>query len=435
LIFFVEVGERMAPIGPARVFGIRFNDDIHQDHCGPDASNSIVDVTDVCVGQATFKGGKYYINGDEKILSSPPPPNVNSGVTAILPLGNKKKAGRGSRRPGDDSDEGYGINTFVPAGMFGLNGCGEMTGIHWVEESGILQGPIMLTNTVQVGTVRNAVIDYWKTHTQSSPHPENGPLLPVVAETYDAYLNDILDDTADYHQAALDAIDNAVAGPPLQGNYGAGTGTTCYSWKGGIGTSSRIVKLNDATTCKVGVLVQANQGTWNELTILGVPVGTVVRLKPKYFPDDPISECGVAPSRPRKKHKRKSSIIVVIATDAALLPYQLKRLAKRAALGIARTGTCSRDESGELCIAFSTANQATFNGHAPPSTTPDLTMLDNDVISPCLFTAAIEATEEAIINALLAADDLTGNGSTGCSIRNATDPETLQKIMTDYQRM
>ncbi|HET6328408.1 MAG TPA: P1 family peptidase, partial [Planctomycetaceae bacterium] len=334
-------------------------------------------------------------------------------------------------------DEGYGINTSVPAGLFVLNGCGEMTGAHWVEESGILQGPIVLTNTVSVGTVRNAVIDYWQSH-QKNADPDNGPLLPVVAETYDGWLNDILNTSPpiDFNQAAQDAIDNATTAAPAQGNVGGGTGMTCYSWKGGIGTASRVVELDtslDDNTYTVGVLVQANQGTWNELTILGAPVGPVGKLEPDFSPDT-IDDCSVKSKR--KKRRRKSSIIVVIATDAPLLPHQLKRLARRAALGIARTGTSSHDDSGEICIAFSTANQDAFNGYVQTgNVATDMVMLPNDTISPCLFTATVEATEEAIINALIAADDLPVDAKTkGCAIKNATNP-TLESILTYYHRM
>jgi D-aminopeptidase len=429
-------------VQPARDFGIVFNDKHILGHCAPGNENSIVDVQGVCVGHAQFKLGKYCVNGIEKKIATPPPKNVNSGVTAILPLGKISTHGKSARRRtrNDDKDEGYGINTFVPAGWFALNGCGEMTGIHWIEESGILQGPIMLTNTVSVGAVRNAVIEYWK-NGQRKPCPDNAPLLPVVAETYDGWLNDILnpldDDPnqrVDFDMAATDAISNATVDPPLQGNVGGGTGMTCYSWKGGIGTSSRTVQLDtslDQNDFTVGVLVQANQGTWNELTILGAPVGPIERLEPDCSPDE-ISECGV----PSKKTKRKSSIIVVIATDAPLMPHQLKRLARRAALGIARTGTSSHDDSGELCIAFSTANRQAFNGYVQTNNVAkDMIMLPNDAISPCLFTAAVEATEEAIINALIAADDLEANGHKGCAIRNATDPTTLKHIMAKYFRM
>ena len=429
--------------GPARDFGILFNDHFISGHCTMGRTNSIADVAGVRVGHANFMKGKYYVNNVEKMIATAPPANVNSGVTAILPLGIVSTDSCSGQVPAsaNDNDEGYGINTSVPAGFFAVNGCGEMTGIHWIEESGILEGPIMLTNTVSVGAVRTAVIEYWN-DSVSDPDADNGPLLPVVAETYDYYLNDILNpfnsDTnkrVDFGMAAKDAISNATSDTPAQGNVGGGTGMTCYSWKGGIGTSSRVVQLDkpfDTKAFTVGVLVQANQGTWNELTILGAPVGTVERLTPDFMPDDTVSECGLASS----KTKRKSSIIVVIATDAPLLPHQLKRLARRAAHGIARTGTSTHDDSGELCIAFSTANQCAFNGYTQTGkVASDIVMIPNDLMSPCLFTAVIEATEEAIINALIAADDLDGNGGKACAIRNATNPKTLQQIMTKYNRM
>ena len=402
----------------------------------PDTHNSIVDIAGVCVGHANFKIGKYYVNGNEKTVATPPPNTVNSGVTAILPLGNIPISSNSARQRADTdtNDEGFGINTFVPAGWFALNGCGEMTGMHWVEESGILQGPLMLTNTVSVGAVRSAVIQYWK-NMQGNPAPDNAPLLPIVAETYDGWLNDILNLNVDFDMATQDAILNATNDPPVQGNVGGGTGMTSYSWKGGIGTSSRKVQLQTSLTKNsytVGVLVQANQGTWNELTILGAPVGTVERLVPENPAPDTISECGLV----SKKKKRKSSIIVVIATDAPLLPHQLKRLARRGALGIARTGTSSHDDSGEICIAFSTANQHSFNRYAQTGEiATDMVMLPNDGINPCLFTATVEATEEAIINALIAAEDLEVNGRKGCAITNANRPATLKQILAKYHRL
>jgi len=253
-----------------------------------------------------------------------------------------------------------------------------------------------------------------------------------VAETYDGWLNDILNlEDSDFNKAAQDAIQNATTAPPAQGNVGGGTGMTCYSWKGGIGTSSRKVQLANKNAFTVGVLVQANQGTWNELTILGAPVGPVERLTPEDSPDE-ITECGLG----SRKNRRKSSIIVVIATDAPLLPHQLKRLARRGALGIARTGTCTHDDSGELCIAFSTADQRAFNGYAQTGNiATDMVMLPNDVMDPCLFTATVEATEEAIINAVIAAEELEANGHKGCGITNATGPTTLKQIMAKYHRM
>jgi L-aminopeptidase/D-esterase-like protein len=422
--------------GPARDFGILFNDMLNNANCKPALYNSITDVSGVCVGHANYMLGNYYINNVAQNPVNKPDAGINTGVTAILPLGMLSQSQSQSRRQSQGqnySGSGYGIDSFVPAGLFVLNGDGEMTGAHWVEESGILEGPIMLTNTYSVGTVRTAVIDFWKSQ-QQKPDPNDAPLLPVIAENYDGYLNDIIGayENASMAVAANDALSAANPNIPAQGNVGGGTGMTCYSWKGGIGTSSRVVQLdtkqNQAYT--VGVLVQANQGTWNELLILGAPLGPVEGLKPDRSPDT-IPNC-VASARSRSR--KKSSIIVVIATDAPIMPHQLKRLARRAALGIARTGTSSHDDSGEICIAFSTANQNAINYYNQTDDySQQLTMLPNDIISPCLFTAAVDATEEAIINALIAAQDLEVSelGTKGCAIVNSPN---FQQLMNKWGR-
>ena len=274
--------------GPARDFGIPFE-------TGTGPKNAIIDVTGVWVGHTTLNN----------------PPSVFSGVTAILPSGNIL------------DDDGPGIDTLVFAAWSTLNGNGEMTGTTWIEESGILEGPIMLTNTVSVGVVRNQVINFWRQQLGQDVDPDDFELyLPVVAETYDGCLNDILGPfpaAGTYPNPGVvtpadvdNAIDTASANNLDQGNVGGGMGMTCYDWKGGIGTSSRVaIPYPGSCSYTVGVLVQANQGVYTDLVIRGVPVGG------EMTPPDSCDQV---------RMRRKSSIIVVIATDAPLLPHQLKRL-------------------------------------------------------------------------------------------------------------
>lgn len=405
----------MSSIKPrARDLGIPFDGAVGD-------NNAITDVDGVYVGHVD--------------TGSPNGSPIQTGVTAILPRTNDKKSGIG-----------HGIDTFVPAAWYSLNGSGEMTGTTWIEESGLLEGPIMLTNTASVGTVRDAVIKYSMTQ-QNSKNPQDidpdyfGLLLPVVAETYDGWLNDILG----FHvmpQMVCDAIDKAAQGKVPEGNVGSGTGMTCYDWKGGIGTSSRIAQLyqvDDPTQpwgpsagYKVGVLVQANQGTYWDLVIRGVPVGAY--LTPPMSPDKHPGQSTHATARtipPRHiRRSRKSSIIVVMATDAPLLPHQLRRLARRAAHGIARTGTITNNDSGEIIIAFSTANPDAASADQEVS----MCMIPNDNLDP-MFEAAVQATEEAIINAMIAAETLTGRANhTATRILDASTPSLLD-VMKRFKRL
>jgi D-aminopeptidase len=380
-------------------------------------NNAITDVAGVYVGHKNTD----FLNN----------PDINTGVTAILTQKNDGKPGNGS-----------GIDTFVPAAWYSLNGCGEMTGTTWIEESGMLEGPIMLTNTASVGTVRDAVIQYsislFKSRSTTTIDLDNfGPLLPVVAETYDGYLSDILafkvtPDMVNY------AIDNAAQGPVPEGNVGGGTGMTCYDWKGGIGTASRMAYLykyehpdkqwGPKKGYTVGVLVQANQGTYWDLVIRGVPI--YLEMTPPLPAADtkPTVPSGSRPRRPAKT-RRKSSIIVVIATDAPLLPSQLKRLAHRAGHGIARTGTITNNDSGEIAIAFSTYNPNAWIDDQIIS----MDMIPNDNMDP-LFEAVVQATEEAIINAMVAAKGITARKHVTQGIMEATGP-TLLETMEKYNRL
>lgn len=343
----------------------------------PGELNAITDVRGVEVGQTTL------VEGEGKLVVGQGP--IRTGVTAILPLGR------------DNS------NTPVPAAVFSFNGNGEMTGSEWVEESGFLEGPVLLTNTHSVGVVRDAVVEWG---TRRFPGTEHFS-LPVVGETWDGALNDI----NGFHVKKEDvfhALDVAKGGAVAEGNVGGGTGMRAFGFKAGIGTASRGLG-SDNGFC-VGVLVQANMGRRENLVVAGVPVGKeITDLQPVVHRDP----------------EREGSILVVIATNAPLLPHQLKRLAKRAALGIARTGAVSTNSSGDLFIAFSTAVPAITGGRENWST------LKNDDLDP-LLAATVEATEEAIINALVAARTMRGvNDNTFYALPH----DRLREVLGKYNRL
>ena len=317
----------------------------------PGPLNAITDVAGVEVGQVTL------VSGEGKLEVGRGP--VRTGVTAIHPRG----------RAQDDP---------VFAGSFALNGNGEMTGLAWLQESGFLEGPVVLTNTHSVGIARDAVIA-WQGRRGPGVQPWG---LPVVAETWDGWLNDINGfHVKDAH--VFTALDSARGGAVDEGGVGGGTGMVCFEFKGGIGTASRRAEAGHGGHT-VGVLVQANFGLRRQLTIAGVPVGR--EITEGTFRDD---EAG--------------SIIAVVATDAPLLPHQLARLARRVAMGLARTGSVSMNGSGDLFLAFSTANP----GLATAKAATAVTVLPNDAMNP-LFAATVEATEEAIVNALVAGRTMEG---------------------------
>jgi D-aminopeptidase len=327
----------------------------------PGPLNAITDVKGVEVGHTTL------ISGSGKLVVGSGP--VRTGVTAILPRGKQS------------TDQ-------VFAGWFSLNGNGEMTGTTWVEESGFLEGPVMITNTHSVGTVRDSVIA-WRIEHGRPAESEYWWSLPVVAETYDGFLND----TNGFHvkqQHVFAALDTAAAGSVPEGNVGGGPGMICYEFKGGIGTASRRLSERDGGYT-VGVLVQCNCGSRDALRIAGVPVGRE------------IPGARVWSAARGSGGEDTGSIIIIVATDAPLLPHQLKRLARRASLGLARTGSYSGNGSGDIFIAFSTANP----GAAQPTGVVKLEMFPNDRMDP-IFRATVEATEEAIVNALVAAETMTG---------------------------
>jgi D-aminopeptidase len=349
--------------------------------------NAITDVKGVLVGYATL------ISGEGKLVVGSGP--VRTGVTAVLPRGKKYDP--------------------VFAGWNTLNGNGEMTGTTWVEESGFLEGPVMITNTHSVGLVRDAVIEWEYKNNIFDPLPDEPDIfwaLPVVAETYDGDLNDI----NGFHvkkEHVFEALENAKSGEVEEGNVGGGTGMICHDFKGGTGTSSRIINI-EGKDYTIGVLVQTNYGTRESLVVAGVPVGKeITDLMPEI---DKI-----------KSTKDHGSIIVIVATDAPLLPHQLKRIARRVPMGISRAGGYASDSSGDIFIAFSTAN----SGAASRVSNQQITMLPNDQMSP-LFEATVQATEEAIINAILAAKTMVGkNNSTVYEL----PVDRLLEILRKYNRI
>jgi D-aminopeptidase len=323
----------------------------------PGPLNAIVDVAGVAVGHKTL------ISGD----------SVRTGVTAVWPRGNRS------------SDPVFG-------GWFSQNGNGDMTGTHWLEESGFLDGPVLITNTHSVGIVRDSFLGWLvKNNRKPGTNTFDGGFYtyPIVAETYDGRLNDI----NGFHVKPDDvaaALDGASSGPVPEGNVGGGTGMVCYGFKGGIGTSSRKLPA-DQGGYVVGVLVQCNCGSRRQLRIGGLPVGEEIgQSMPVAVLRQPYRE-------------DIGSIIIVVATDAPMLPHQVKRLARRATLGLGRTGSVSGNGSGDIFIAFSTANPTA----AAAKTPMNVSMLPNDSLNP-VFEATVQATEEAIINAMVGAETMTG---------------------------
>ncbi len=344
--------------------------------------NAITDVVGVEVGYSTI------ISGEGKLVVGKGP--VRTGVTAIFPKGKNFR------------DRVFGA-------WYTLNGNGEMTGTTWLEESGSLGCPILITNTHSVGIVRDAVVE-WNALKGTSGDYSGDFSLPIVAETWDGRLNDI----NGFHvkkEHAFEAMNSATAGSIAEGNIGGGTGMVAHSFKGGTGTSSR--KLNEKDgNYTVGVLVQANYGSRELLRIAGVPVGKEI--------SDLLPERG-------KLDDGTGSIIVVVATDAPLLPHQLKRLLKRVSIGIGIMGGRGENSSGDIFVAFSTANPE----QSSSKEIANLKMLPNEKIGP-LFRATVDATEEAIVNALIAAETMTGiNGNKV----HALPHDRLREVLKKYNRL
>ncbi len=369
-IFFMT--SAMAQSKPrARDLGVPFDGQ-------PGPLNAITDVKGVEVGHTTLISGK----GPLKVGVGP----VRTGVTAIFP-------------------RGKGSNDAVFGGWFTENGAGEMTGTTWLEDSGFLNGPVMITNTHSVGVVRDAVIA-WKVKRGVPDQEDYWWSAAVVAETWDGDLNDI----NGFHvkpEHVFKALESAHAGPVEEGNVGGGTGMICNDFKGGIGSASRVLDAKDGTYT-VGVLVQCNYGDRDQLRVAGVPVGREI------------------PENKRRK-KDVGSIIVVVATDAPLIPTQLKRVAKHVTLGLGRVGSYGGNGSGDIFIAFSTANP----GAISPGVPHQVTMLANDSLDS-VFLATVQATEEAVINAMVAAETMTGiDNHTVIALPH----ERLREVLKKYNRL
>jgi D-aminopeptidase len=355
----------------------------------PGPLNAITDVDGLTVGMTTL------IEGEGPLHVGVGP--VRTGVTVIVPHGD------------------IGVEP-VFAGCHRLNGNGELTGLEWVRESGQLTTPVALTNTHSVGVVRDALVAAEIRGTDLTAYWS----LPVVGETYDGALNDI-NGMHVRPEHLFTALDSATGGPVAEGGVGGGTGMICHEFKGGTGTASRLV--GDWT---VGALVQANYGRRERLTVDGVPVGHEVQLSAVPSPWDEEEELA------RRPEPGAGSIIVILATDAPMMPHQLERLAQRAGLGIARVGGAGEHSSGDIFLAFSTANRGSIESYKTEgSTTPiDVSMIPEGAISE-LFWGAIEATEEAILNALVAADTMVGrDGITA----HRLDHAELVDVMARYGR-
>jgi D-aminopeptidase len=335
----------------------------------PGRFNAITDVTGVEVGVVTL------IEGDD----------IRTGVTAILPRGRTK------------------AHTPCSAGSFSFNGNGEMSGLAWIEEAGELQTPITITNTNSCGVTRDGTLQ-WLVKNKIGTGQDWG--LPVAAETYDGDLNDI----NGFHVTAahtMQALDNACGGAVELGSVGGGTGMITYDFKAGNGSASRLVEI-DGETFTLGIFVQSNFGQREDFTVLGVPVG-------QHILHDKL------------RGKDQGSIIAIIATDAPLQPHQLKRLARRVPLGLARTGTIGSNSSGDIFLAFSTANESSF----VRSGKCNVNYLANDSIDD-LFRAVVEVTEEAVLDSMICNDTMVGrNGNRSIAL----PVEQMTEIMKRYGRL
>ncbi|MEW9616523.1 P1 family peptidase [Shinella sp. S4-D37] len=343
------------------------------------AWNAITDVPGVAVGYTTLMSG----DGPLKVGEGP----VRTGVTAILPRGHSREL-----RP-------------VWAGIHALNGNGEMTGSHWIRHAGHFSGPICLTNTHSVGAVHAAATKWMIRHHAEDFLPDHVWAMPVVAETYDGLLNDINGQHV-REEHTMQAITTAISGPIAEGNVGGGTGMIAYEFKGGTGTASQIVQLG-GREYTVGVLVQANYGLRDWLTVLGVPIGRHLR-EDRMFDGE------------------QGSIIAIIATDIPLLPNQLERLAQRGGIGICRSGSPGGNNSGDIFLAFSTANSFTRRALAAAPRT--MTAIPDNWLDP-VYLATVNAVNEAVLNAMLAAEDMTCLKPRNSRVCRAIDPQRLMDLM------
>jgi L-aminopeptidase/D-esterase-like protein len=363
----------------------------------PGPLNAITDVSGVTIGQTTLIHGKGPL-----IVGKGP---VRTGVTIIHPLGR-------------DNHEA------VAAGRAVINGTGEWTGMHFVDELGEFFGPIALTGTGNLGMVHQALVDWAAGLATMSTDELFMRLLPVVAETLDSQLNDVFGHALQPEHVVA-ALNGAKSGPVEEGNVGGGTGMVAYEFKGGIGTASRVVEVNGQIHT-VGVLLQANHGQRSELRVAGVPVGSEINdLRPGR---EPSTGSGSPDTRPDLAN-RKNSLLVVIATDAPLQPHQLCRLARRAALGVGRNGSTAGNLSGEFVLAFSTTNR-----HSVSERTRRLEAIsDNDGVSmSTLFSAAVQGVEEALVNQLVASETLDGIDDT---VVHALPHDRLLQILRQHNRL
>ena len=378
IILFFSIALSQKP--RARDLGVQFEG-------VPGKFNAITDVKGVEVGHSTI------ISGSGKNIIGKGP--VRTGVTAIFPRGKKFNP--------------------VYANWYSLNGNGEMTGTTWITESGFLETPIMITNTNSVGVVRDAVLK-WFVDTNWYGNDDWWYTYPVVGETYDGFLNDIYG----FHvqeQHVYEAINNASPGPVTEGNVGGGTGMLTLGFKGGIGTASRKVKINNKTYT-IGALVQSNFGSKRNLTISGVPVGKELK--------DTLNVVFNAPPS-NKRQEGDGSIIVIVATDAPLLPHQLKRITHRISIGIGVVGGRGSNGSGDIFLAFSTANPRAFDRKNERS----IKSFPNDKITP-LFEATVQTVEESIINAMIAAETMEGINNNKAY---ALPHDTLIEVLKKYNRL
>lgn len=360
----------------------------------PGPLNAITDVPGVAVGHATIVRGE-----GELVIGEGP---VRTGVTAVWPRGV------------DSPDP-------VFAAWFSLNGDGEMTGTTWIEDRGMLDPPITITNTLSVGAVHHAVIRYGVERARETEDGRWLNALPVVAETWDGTLNDIRGQHVT-EEDAITALESARSGPVEEGNVGGGTGMICHRFKGGIGSASRVVEVARGTAT-VGVLLQCNYGARDLLRVAGAPVGREI---PDLMPERRGAE-GSEPLPNLATGGREGSIIVVVATDAPLLPNQLKRVARRVSLGLARNGSVSTGGSGDIFVAFSTANREAARAREEAT----LTALANNQLDG-IFRATVEATEEAVVNALVAAETLTGANEVTV---HALPHDRLREALRKYGRL
>lgn len=376
LTTFMTAGSYAVEIQRARDLGVPFEGT-------PGPYNAITDVEGVLVGHTTLISGE----GALDVGKGP----VRTGVTAILPLGKD-------------------ISRTVAAGRAVINGTGEMTGSWLIDEIGAFTGPVMLTGTSSVGMVHHSTSKWIR-----DTFPEElwiAGLIPVVAETLDLYLNDVWG----YHvkeEHVYQALNSATSGPVAEGNVGGGTGMIAYTFKGGIGTSSRIVKVKDKTYT-VGILLQANHGGREHLRIAGVPVG-------REIPD-------LMPSRP-ESDTEKNSLVIIIATDAPLTAHQLNRLARRASLGVGRNGSVAGNMSGEIVLAFSTTNTVAIGQQTNTLESP--TAWNGGTLNH-LFKAVVDGVEEALVNCLVAAETMTG--ANDLTVYELPE-DRLQEILKKYNRL